>query len=723
MVQLLMLVVATVAKMHSAVAHAPRSGRREHYTKFHKPTAAALERALTNHIRLLDGGADGEKMAPFMPEGDLKELASFARRNTAVAGYVLGMVFNELRACACIETTEVEGATSLGFPSSSSLYVTMKVDKVEQLTKKFRSDDHTITKDTSFLGLVTKQETVVGHAWTGYGVAFDLEVKWRFKNTLGDVETLTFSQHVRIEPKPQQTSPIKVATPPATEFDVSAAIDILHDQEVLSRGGLKGGWERLHTEDPQAAERFPRHNRVVEKIEAALGQLSALTDHHVRWLAEYTPIIATNAWSTVEMPWGVSRPDKPKDANVDTTKDLSEIVLSARLSRTLAAFHKDQVADMVSGLGQVADMMQRLCLLKLYAVHTSACYEAIDDIMVRSFFQGIGAHNEVLFQEAKSLDGLLYKIGNFQMDRAGMDLAECNQVYSGCSIGVEMKLPETGDWQRLIAMPCTSTDFSGELLFGGIGCKGVPVVGTYTRYLFSVPTEAGGRHLPMFRIVGSTEFANIPIAVVIGSPDGPKTKSQCVFLFVDGMCFRAALTVAAMPSDAEFAEAMATLPEEFKSFATAIRECDLAESGIDVHVIKLRPLLARATGILEKDLMGTAEFEEQLIRVMRAGCSLESLRQVIPRADGESERVGAARQYDLQHLRAELQRLEERVLARGALDHKKIEPPSPQYVPLGAPYQGVPYGLAATHSSEPPSFAPWAQPLGAGAILQRRNLG
>ena len=47
------------------------------------------------------------------------------------------MVFNELRACACIETTRVEGTTSLGFPSCSSLYVTMKVDKVEQLTKKF----------------------------------------------------------------------------------------------------------------------------------------------------------------------------------------------------------------------------------------------------------------------------------------------------------------------------------------------------------------------------------------------------------------------------------------------------------------------------------------------------------------------------------------------------------------------------------------------------------
>lgn len=39
----------------------------------------------------------------------------------------------------------------------------MKVDKVEQLTKEFRSDDRTITKDTSCLGLVTKQETVIGH--------------------------------------------------------------------------------------------------------------------------------------------------------------------------------------------------------------------------------------------------------------------------------------------------------------------------------------------------------------------------------------------------------------------------------------------------------------------------------------------------------------------------------------------------------------------------------
>ena len=97
--------------------------------------------------------------------------------------------------------------------------------------------------------------------------------------TLGDVETLTFSQHVRIEPKPQQTRRIKVATPPATEFDVSAAIDILHDQEDLSHGGLKGGWERLHTEDPQAAERFPRHNRVVEKIKA-YGSVAKYRDRY-----------------------------------------------------------------------------------------------------------------------------------------------------------------------------------------------------------------------------------------------------------------------------------------------------------------------------------------------------------------------------------------------------------------------------------------------------------
>ena len=649
--------------------------KREHYSKFSDAAHRGLADAFSKHTQLLADGAS--TCLPYFEGGSLENLSTYAQRNSAVTGFTLGALFHRILGFASTANQGIKLYAQL--PRRSLVKVSFRTANIEQLKQTFRSTRRTVVESSS------SGTTKIGSEWEGFGIAFDLDIRWTFYNHANESRDEHFVARIRVEPKAEQRSPIPLSTPPDTEFNLGAVIDLMHSFtriEGNNRSNIESTthpcmqpWADL---TPEQRANFPRHNPAVEKLEAALKEMARFVDMHTCFLLPFLPGLRSRG-TQIAIPWSLVLP----------VNDQPDLLMDETLSGILSTFLRGQGESMLGHQTPVGNLCQWLVLLKTCAVHFGDCFESIDEFMVRAFFKGIGKHHEVVFEQGLSLDQMLRSIGYHQMDRSGMRLAEINKTYSGCSIGLEMRFNPDAPWERVVALPNEQPKFRGELVFGGIGCEGLQVHGHATRYLFVLPTEAGGEALPQFRLVGSTQFANIPIAVILGTPDGSKTNAGGsaggIFLFVDGMNFHLALDVAALPSNKAFAKSVSALPPEFASFASAIRACDMANSGIDVHVVQLRPMLAHACGIPVVELSGQREFEGELINLMRAGVSLEALSQRVnpdsewEEVDSPSGAAGSPTPYNMDLLKRELTQLAKEVYARGAVDNPP-PPPPPQVV-------------------------------------------
>ena len=696
------------SSLHSAPVMLPSSMKRKrtttHYSPFNTPALESLSVSFDRHARLLQDGLS--TCLPFFAPGSLEQLSLFAQRNGAVAGLTLGAVFHKVLGCG--SNSNGDGMQADHFysilPTKSLVTVSFQASNTEQLSRVISSDSRTVISSS-------KGTTKIGSEWTIYGIAFDLEIRWTFKNAAGESHEETFNSRIRVEPKPSQITPMSVHTPKATEFDLGAAIDLMHASSQIDAGSpCMAPWANLSDDQRNS---FPRHNPAVENAEAAFAEMGRFVDMHTRFIGPYLPAVIGRQ-SQVAIPWSMAIPVKEPQPTV---------IMDASLSGMMKTFVAEQGGTMLGLQTRIGDLVQWLVLLKALVVHFGFCFERIDDVMVRAFFKSIGKTHEQVFEGGFSLDEMLRDIGYYQMDRADMTLSEVAKTYTGCSIAMEMRFAD-GTWERLIALPHEDPKFRGEIAFGGIGCAGLPVHGHETRYLFIEPTDECLRTLPEFRLVGSTEFANVPIAVILGTPDGSKTKAGGIFLFVDGMNFRLALNVAALPSNKSFKKSVASLPKEFAAFASAIRACDLANSGIDVHVVLLRPMLAHACGIPVSELAGQRKFEGELINVMRAGCSLASLSQrVNPDTDWEAvpspsgDALAGSPSYDIALLKSELRVLSDEVFARGAVDNAPVAPPPPEVVVRHVHhYDDTPVfrSLGAAGEDDEPHYTD----MGAGAVSE-----
>ena len=269
-------------------------------------------------------------------------------------------------------------------------------------------------------------------------------------------------------------------------------------------------------------------------------------------------------------------------------------------------------------------------------------------------------------------------------------------------------MPGKAIFEPLKGIPSVEKGFRGELRFGGLGSKGVEVAGKYTRHVFVLPTESDGGAKPAMRVNAQTEYANPPVIVVIGTPDGKCTNAKATFLLVDTWCMQLAIEVGAIPSNKAFAKAMSILPPEMADFAAAIRACDIADGGLDLHVIHLRPLLASALGIVEDDLMGDHDWTTQLVGLMRGGVSLQSLAQGKQRGDdAEGWQEVPSLTHDLVTMKAETSKLEQRMLAQGVIAHYRppVHPEQPRFASLSASddgpehrYRSLASGVAAAEA-------------------------
>jgi len=645
---------------------------------------AILEKGITKYLDLLKG--DPKIASNYMEGGSLAQLSHYADSNTSVVGYLLHKVLSaELMGLA----TRQEGHAF--FPKDCTLYVSIKVDNIESTKQTFSSNMRLYEHDEG-----TGHTKRTGTEWTGYGANLDVVITMEFRprNMVANdprVRKLEFEQHVVIAPdrdRKQAYSASSLSPPPAQEFKIGAVVNLLHDNKQLTDEELRDLVMLTSTSD-----HFPRHNLAVQEIEAALAALGPFVDMVARFLATLPPFrAASSRHSDVAMPWGPARHELKKQEDPEPVhrilsdeaplkKGLPEDdapmgdgdtgdYIGARLGNALDQFHRDQCNALIDGMGVLGDLVQRLSLLKAYAVHFGHCYASIDHYMVRAFMKGIGDHNAVLFEQRQPLDPLLHKIALHQADRGGVGTARCEIDVPGISLEVKVQLPGMGYYTPLMGIPCVEPNFSGSLSFG-LGSKPIPVEGEYTRQVFVLPTESDGGEKPSLAVSAEAMYKNKPVVVVIGTPDGKRTDVKTVFLLVDTWCMWMAISVGAIPSNKAFAKAMSVLPPEMADFAAAIRACDIAEGGLDLHVIYLAPVLASALNVEENDLMGDPKWMKQLVGLMRGGVSLQALAQ--PKARPSAEKDGwqdvPSPKVDLAKLKEMTADLEKEMLAQGAIDH------------------------------------------------------
>ena len=605
-----------------------------------------------------------------MPGGKLSDLAAFGARNSAAAGFLLHRTFYD--AFLCSNDTAFVGMQEMcaAFRKSTyTLLVEIKVSNTKTLTASFDSDIKLVQKKEG--GSTTKTYTQS----TGYGVEFDCEVKWKLMPATADAGPkyeAKWKDHVHVEPKKSQHFPFNIVTPDPAEFNIGDVLNLLHAHESRDCADLG---------IPESGATFPRRNPRVQAIEAALQECKRLADYHMAFLSKWFAG-ATTRNSRLDLPWSLSRWERNKDA-IDPVGPAE--VFGADLAQVLREHHEKEHDLRIVGLGASADLLQTLTLLRSYCAHFLACYESIDHVMVRSFLQGVGAHNAMLFEEYKSLDGLLMKIGKHQMQCAGLKTKAVGVRTPGCSLSIKIELPDKpGYRQTLEGLPCVDDEHAGMLCFDGATEDGIPTVGTSTRYVSQIPVESAileassEAQRPTLWLEGRAAFENLPVVAVLGSPDGAKTYVRTAFLFVDMWCLRYALSVSFIPSNAAFDEATAALPPEMASFASAIRAMDVATSGFCVEIVELRGALADAIGIGEDDLAGDSAWLKQLVALMRGGASLQSISKKSRKRSSEAQEgfvdVGTKpTAHELAQIKAATQGLYDRMIAQGKVDH--YEPP------------------------------------------------
>lgn len=649
----------------------------------HKATPAILEKSLQKAMRILRSG-DSQTIQEFLPGGTLADLVAFAERNTVAVGYLMYQILNTIIGRA---SSTNDGKTDVDYdPCDLQEYdvleVAWEIAEYKALTKTFPTGPSVVRTGTH--GTTQTQVHHIGH-----GAAFTLKVRWTFR---GGTEAraplvLNFEERITTAPESHKQTKLKIEAPAAEEFDIASLLRIVSDAPCTG----------VRLSPDATAATYPRHNKRVQAIEKALGAVRRLVDLHANFLGPLDPVAVSREVSKIEMPWSLCRETLP-------SADKEGMQLDALLARALEKFHENQF-DLLAVGDSVRGLVQVLVLLKGYSAHFTSCYEAIDHVMVRAFLEGIGPHNATPIARGQPLDSLLMKIGKFQMERKGMPLKDAVLTTPGCSLCVQLKLPGTDHFQRLQGIGCVDKAFAGTLCFGGGG--GIPTEGTSTRLLFLLSAESPPSAPPQLRVEGVSDFENVPVMAIIGTPDGTETKVKVATLLVNGKCLRYVLQLGFIPSNKAFADAVAVLPPEMADFASAIRECDVAESGLDLQLIDVRGPLADAIGIKESDLMGDPEWCAQLVNLMRGGASLQCLSQVPrtrPRPIGTEATEPAP--YCLTMLKDRTKALWDRLRAEGKVDYATC---APAYHSCGLEDDDGPHvefrGLcgAASHPNDPPS--------------------
>ena len=645
----------------------------------------------------------GSKCISALDSATAAELHDFARANTAAVGVVLSEIMRQL-----VPDLMTNGAFQI---ENCWITCSITLSNVIVLEKMHTyGDTHSVNRMSASGATISKSEYSKQHKI--YGVSADMNVAWTFESSDGNnTNQVSFDEKMKIEPKPSQLTPIALIVPKPTQFFIGSALDLCHNEYIVGIDNLKGGWD---TNDA-TQKSFPRHNPVVAKIEEGLNEFCKMVDFLAGFIAPFSPD-AVDVKGSVFIPWAPHTWKEDGTVNATTATDVAtdmddggsvgQTVLTGRHILMLRVFHNERKDEMVD-IGQVSNMLQELHVLKLSASYFAECYAAIDEIMVRSFLSGIGPEHSKLFTNGLELDYLVSNIGLHQAECANIKLFPCIVKNPGFSIEAMVRYPGQVIFSPLMASRHVNNDYHGELFVDGPGSEAIKTRGKSERLIATLSTrfdECGGTKKPEIIIKGTSGFRSCPVAVAVGTPNGASTMAGAIFLFSGGLNLRMVIETAQIPSNKAFGASMSRLPKEMADLASAIRMYDLGLSGVSIEVFNLLPILAHAIGRPKHDLEGDGRMLEDLLNLMRAGCSIMSLNQNMDTTDGFTD-VG--RTSTLDDIKARIQELKEDVLAQGAIDDPEpVEAPLPQQTRGGDTFNpaGCYRSLGASAGDDEPTF-------------------
>tara|TARA_B110000046_G_scaffold174390_1_gene198082 strand:- start:170 stop:2638 length:2469 start_codon:yes stop_codon:yes gene_type:complete len=591
----------------------------------------------------------------------IEDLWGFSKRNAIVFGYCIAKSIGSM----------VLGDDWTYDASPLFINVAFTASNVHKTSKEVDAGHGVKVSESS-------KSSRVQHFHTLHGIRFQLTVRWTYKR--GDVavaEPIVWTQEVNTEPYSRY--PVDISFPEPREFELGALFHLAHLDTETSDDSLRV--------DMTAADGspciYPRHNAGVDKIMQASVELQRLVDHHATVLA--THVNVSDTFQCLAVPWSVhafvegvavtsDEIESGEGEAADGREDAPSVqppLVDSHVFDLLDAFHASREEAILS-IGNISVLMQRLYLVKLYAVHFSNCFDLIEEQQVRAFLSGIGKTNAMLWEKNSSIDRLLLNVSAYTAAHGehSVRLKACSDSFTACSCRLEARLPGEKNFSVMHAVEMkTAIDASQRhtINFRGPGDEGVVVVGTLTRRVFVVPTARAGNNLPAVQISAGSLYGQ-PVLVSIGAMGGAASTGKSLFLLGDGMQLTLALSVAALPSNAAFESSMALIPTEMRQFAASIRAADLGESGLCIDVIEVRPLLAQQFGIKEAELVGRRDKEQQLLNLVKAGASLAAVAATIAQADSVSDAIDACR-FDSAFRQVDL--FVEAVMEQGMLDQKR----------------------------------------------------
>ena len=597
----------------------------------------------------------------------IAELVEFSKKNTVLLGFLFGLLMGD------ILSEELKYDSSPLFLEATVAYA-----NVEHTTKEVNSGSgvrYSSSISTSGESArIDSVDTRVEKFQTLHGIEFDASVTWVLKR--GGVavsDPIVWSQ--KITRDPTLNSKIRLPIGETQEFEVGALFHLAHQDKSISE-------ESLRVKDATAADYvYPRHNKAVDNIMEASANMTQLIDFMTISLARHTGV--TEISGRVVIPWSVHTIRKPEgveeiqesmvecDVRLETNEPRDEgahapkPLVDSRVFDLLQTFHQDNARKFLK-IGEISMLLQKLMLLKVYIHHFNQCFNLIEEQQIQAFLSGIGKTNAALFAHTGDrIDSLLYRVASHKATKNRLKLKSCSDSFTASSFRLEARLPGEIAFSTMHAVESRSKFSTADghyIKFRGPGDSGVPVEGDLVRRVLVLPTARSGLDLPSIRLSAGSLYGK-PVLVSIGAMGGHSSTGKSLFLLGDGMQLVLALSAAALPSNAAFQKSMSLVPDGgMREFMDSVRAADLAESGLCIDVMEMRPLLAHALGIKESDLVGRRDKEKLLIEIVKAGASLSAIAATI----GDN-----SQSYDLDAVFTQLDLFAEAVLEQGKLDQSR----------------------------------------------------
>ena len=543
--------------------------------------------------------AKGDTVKSILDKSDntFDELVEHADNTTAVAGSVLHDI---LKAAA---------GSDVSFESAQhkTLRITVEISKVQNTQTRVPAP-----RGSSFMGdYITK-----------YGITFDIKFVATIFDTLNEGGThLLFHEATHVSLPAVMESPYPTPSNTSVDIPMTPIIAILHSNDRVVIDSMPFRIDRSE------ANYTPRRNRSVNAIVDAMQDLQSQLERIVKM---YAPYYLLDAGRIPRIAWAPTY-NEAIDVLASSTQSLSVedssmesndgrvLDLSIELKHVRATLQTKLVA--IAASPPITRRLLELMLLSRSCAHFVTLYNHIEEIIQESFTCAIGTDAGRLTTNASELLSEVNISAANARSKAPIFTTAEELTSRSCNVSLEAKFPNSS------CKPLqTLFHTSEEQLFVRIHGTDLPVDSLSTTRAFVLAAPYNHAGLPQVYVTGASKIGS-PSIVLLGNVDqSPHQTTVIPFateLLKDGTHFKKLLDIAAIPSNAEFADRVASLPKGASNTVMFLRDKQLRTSSVAIMMFDPRVLLSHIVGLDKDDING--DLEKSLIGLVCSGGGIEGL--------------------------------------------------------------------------------------------------